>query len=178
MKVVPPSLVTETMSASASGSGLLLTPTAVRRALVSFSQSSNLSKSGVTRFREFVLQRAQLRRVRRVFFLKLRQRRRRRADLRERLVAIVEKREELVIFALRNLIVFVRVAARAADCEPEPHRTRRLRAIEHRLVAELLLIHTALGIRERLPVKCRREFLLRRRIRQQVTRELLDGELV
>ena len=93
-------------------------------------------------------------------------------------VAIVEEGEELVVFLLRDLIVFVRVAARAADREAQPHGAERLHAIHAGLDAELLLIRAAFGVRERLPMKRGGHDLLLRGLRQQITGDLLDGELI
>ncbi len=77
-----------------------------------------------------------------------------------------------------ELIVLVRVAARAADREPEPNRAERFHAIHHGGHAPLFFVRAALGVGERLAVEGGGELLRFGGIRQQIAGELFDGKLV
>ena len=76
---------------------------------------------------------------------------RRRLDA--RLVGVVEKGKQPVILDLRNRVELVIVALRAAKRQAEHHLARRGDAVKNRVDAELLLIHTALGVDLRVAVK-------------------------
>ena len=90
----------------------------------------------------------------------------------------VKVRRELVVFALRERIVFVVVAPAAIEREPEPHRARRLHAILHIVHPRLLRDAPAFAIDHVVPVKARRDKLLVLRLRQQVAGDLLDRKFV
>ena len=94
------------------------------------------------------------------------------------LVHVIEEGEKLVELALRNRVVFVIVAARAAHREPEPHGARGLHAIHHVFDTPFRVDRAALLVHAMVAVEAARDFLVRRRIRQQITGELLDGELI
>ena len=94
------------------------------------------------------------------------------------LIAVVERGEELVVLALADRIVFVRVTASTTDGQSQPNRARCFRAVKASLDAPLFLVRATFGVGQRLPVKGRREFLHRRPVRQQVAGDLLDGELI
>ena len=90
---------------------------------------------------------------------------------------VVEKRIHRVKIALRDGIVFVVVALRAADCEAEPRHARRGDAIHHVEVQVFRLDDSALVARHHVTMKARRDFLLDERIRNQIARELLGREI-
>ena len=90
----------------------------------------------------------------------------------------VEEREKLVELALRNRVVLVVVALRTAHRETEPHLARGANAIHHRRDAKLLLIDPAFLVRECVPVEACGDLLLHSRVREQITRELFDCELI
>ena len=100
------------------------------------------------------------------------------ADLGDRFVRIIEERKKLVVFLLRDLVVFVRVAARAPNSETEPDAAGGFGAVEHGFHAVLLLINSAFAVGEGLPVECCRENLLRARLLEQVSSKLFDRESV
>ena len=83
-----------------------------------------------------------------------------------RFVAVIEEREELVVFLVRDRIVLVRVALGAADGQPQPDRAGGGDAIENRRHAELFLVGAPFGVGERLPVKRRGQLLHRSEARQ------------
>src|SRR6056297_2516796 len=68
-------------------------------------------------------------------------------------IGVVEKCEHLVVLALRDLVVLVRMAAGARHRQPHPNRTGRFGTIEGRFDTELLLVDTPFGIRQSLAVK-------------------------
>ena len=70
------------------------------------------------------------------------------------------------------------VASRAAYGEAEPHRANRRGPIDHLLHAILFAIHAAFAIGQRIAMEAGRDLLLERCIRQQISGDLLGGELV
>ena len=99
-------------------------------------------------------------------------------EINVRLVGVVHERHELKIFAVRERVELVRVALRAAEREAEPRRTRRRDAVRHRVEAELVRIDAALLVEHRVAVEAGRDFLIERRAREHVSRDLLDRELI
>ena len=91
---------------------------------------------------------------------------------------LVEEREQLEELLLGEGVVFVVVALRAAERRAHPNLHRRVDAVDDGSDAELLVVGPALGVVHRLAVERRRQLLLQGRARQQVSRELLDRELV
>ena len=112
-----------------------------------------------------------------VFFVRI-QIRFRDADLRDRFVGVIEECKQLVVLVLRDLVVFVRVAARAAHGETEPDAAGCFRAVEHGFHPVLFLIDAPFAVGKRLPVECSRENLLGRWALEQVASELLHSELI
>ena len=99
-------------------------------------------------------------------------------EINVRLVGVVHERHELKIFAVRERVELVRVALRAAEREAEPRRARRRDAVRHRVEAELVRIDAALLVEHRVAVEAGRDFLIERRAREHVSRDLLDRELI
>src|SRR6185503_13872314 len=89
------------------------------------------------------------------------------------LVVAVEERAERVVVGLRDRIVLVVVAARAADREPQERDAERVvRSLDHVLGLVLGVDRAVLGRALAHAQVRRREDLLARRIRQQVAGEL------
>ena len=97
---------------------------------------------------------------------------------RTRLGDRVEVRRELVVLLLRERVVLVIVTPAAADGQAEPHGAGRLDSVEDVLDARLLGDPAALAVERMVAVKARRDLLVESRVRQQVARQLLDGELI
>ena len=96
----------------------------------------------------------------------------------ERLVIVVQEREELEVLALQKGIVFVVVALAAIDGEAEPRFAYGVHAVNHRFGAELLGLDAAFLVEHRVAQKTGRDALVKRRVRQQIAGELLQAELV
>ena len=94
------------------------------------------------------------------------------------LLGRIEERIELVVLAVRDGIVFVRVALSAPHRQTEPDRSRRVGSIDELLVAVLLFVGSPLFVRQRIAMKTGRDPLVERRVGQQVSRQLLDRELI
>ena len=91
---------------------------------------------------------------------------------------VVEEGEQLIKFALREGVVFVRVALGATERHAEPHGGGRAHAVHGGLAAELLLIGAALGVRECLSVKARGRLFRESRAGQEVAGELQNAETI
>ena len=91
---------------------------------------------------------------------------------------LIEDVIECIVVLLRNRVVLVIVTPGAGKREPEPHRRGRLDAVEHVLDSSLLGDPAALAVEHVVAVKPARELLRRRRIRQLITRQLFNRELV
>src|SRR5206468_1783057 len=70
------------------------------------------------------------------------------------------------------------VALRATERRPHPYGHGSVDAIDNRFVPKLLVVSSPLSIRHRIAMESSSDFLIARWIRQQITRELLDGKLV
>ena len=92
--------------------------------------------------------------------------------------ALIEEGVELEVLIDRERIVFVRVALRTGHRGAHPHREGRVHAVDDRRVAEFLVVRAAFVLRHRVAMKRRGDELVVRRIRQQIARVLLDGELI
>ena len=79
---------------------------------------------------------------------------------------------------MRDRVVFVRVALRAADRETEENGAGRGRPVDRGLGAIELEIRPGLVVLQRIAVKAGGDLLLERGIREEVARELFDGELI
>ena len=95
-----------------------------------------------------------------------------------RVLALVEERIKLVVLLLRDRVVLVGVAFRTAHRQSHPNLHRRVHPVTNRLSAKFLVVGAALGVRLGIAMKRRCEQLVTCRLRQQVTGQLLDGELV
>ena len=90
----------------------------------------------------------------------------------------VKESVELVKLTLRDRIILVGMTFRAGHGESQPGRGCGRDAIHPGFALELRLVHAVFKIRERHAMKAGGDLLLHRRLRQQVARELLDGELI
>ena len=91
---------------------------------------------------------------------------------------LVENVIQCEVVTLREGIEFMIVALRAAQRQPHPDSACGLHAIHHVLHARLLGDAPALAIDHVIAIEAAREFLLGRGIRQKITRELPDRELI
>ena len=94
------------------------------------------------------------------------------------LAHVVVEREHRIVFALRDRVVLVVVAAGAFQRQAEQRFAGGMRAVGYVLHAELFIDDPVLGIHHVVPVEARRDELLPARIRQQVAGELPGHELV
>ena len=91
---------------------------------------------------------------------------------------VIKKREQRVVVALRDRIVFVIVALRARHRQAHPCRRRRVHAVEKIVPALLLRDRAALAVQQMIAIESGRDELIARRIRQQIAGELFDRKLV
>ena len=91
---------------------------------------------------------------------------------------VVEEGVELVILVVGDGIILVRVALRAVQRESEPRGADGGNPILHRLYAIFLGVTAAFVVDLGVAVEARRDLLLQRRVRQQISGELIDRELV
>ena len=91
---------------------------------------------------------------------------------------IVEDRVELEVLLLRERVVLVVVALAAAHRRAHPRAHGRVDAVDDRHRAKLLVDRATFAVAERVAVEGRRDPVVERRIRQQVTGQLLERELV
>ena len=91
---------------------------------------------------------------------------------------VVEEGHQLVVLALAERVVFVIVALAAADGQAEQDRAGRIHAIDDRFDAKLLRVGAAFFVDERVAMKAGRDDLVKPRVREHVTGELLDDELI
>src|SRR5579885_1445833 len=91
---------------------------------------------------------------------------------------IVKESEHSVKIALREGIVLVVMAAGAAQGHAEPNGCGSLGSIGNVLDAKLFLNDSPLAAGAMVPLEAGSDLLLERSVRQQVSGDLLDGELV
>ena len=91
---------------------------------------------------------------------------------------LVEEGSELVILALGERIEFMVVATTAVERQAKPNRAHRLGHIEDIIDAILLGNAAALAVNHVIAVEAGSQDLIVRRIRQKITGQLLDGELI
>ena len=94
------------------------------------------------------------------------------------LVDAVEERREGVVIGLRDGIELVGVALRAAQRHAQPRRAHGVHSIQHVIDPRFLRVAAAFAIGHVVTLEAGRELLLRGGVRQEVSRELLNGELV
>ena len=78
----------------------------------------------------------------------------------------VQKSKQLIVFALRNRVVFMIVALRAPGSKSHPSRTDRISAVDGLLEAILEARDTGLAVIESHAIKASRHALLDAGIRQ------------
>src|SRR5688572_29505645 len=93
-------------------------------------------------------------------------------------LSIIEERKEPVILLLRKRIVFVVVALRAGERRSQPDGCGRINAVHNGCYAILFRIYAALFINHGIPVKSGGDSLLERGIWEEVSGNLLNGELI
>ena len=91
---------------------------------------------------------------------------------------VIEVREQLVILFLRNRVVLVIVAARAANRHAQEHGTGGVDAIDDVFHRVLLRNDSAFRVAAMIAIEPGGDPLIQRGIRQQVAGELFDRELV
>ena len=91
---------------------------------------------------------------------------------------VVEESEELVEILLLNRIVFVIMASRAGQRQPEKHRPHGLHPVGHVLNNPFVRNGAALGVDAMVAVKARGHLGIEVTVRQKVSRHLLDHKLV
>ena len=91
---------------------------------------------------------------------------------------LIEIREELVVLALRDRLVWMAVALDALKRHAHERLPRRRNAIEDRRHAELFVVGSTFGIRECVAVKRRGDAVVIGRVRQEITRQKPHGEIV
>ena len=91
---------------------------------------------------------------------------------------VVEVGVELVELPLRDRVVLVVVAACTADRQPQPDRGGGLEPVHGVFDLILIRVGAVLGVASMVAVEARRDALGQGRVGKQVSRELLDRELV
>ena len=91
---------------------------------------------------------------------------------------IIQKCKHAVIFVLLQWIELVVVALRTADGKAQHALSNGVHTIEHRLHAELFRIHAAFLVDHGIAQKAGGHNLILRSLRQQITSQLLNQELV
>jgi hypothetical protein len=124
-------------------------------------------------FRQIGLQLRDLRRVSLLLRFDVR-----RGDVVSGLVGVVEQRHDAVVVGVQDGIVFVRVALAAVQREAHPGRAGDADAVHHRVKAVFIRVDAAFFIQHRVSMKPGGDDVLRRGIRQHVSGELLDAELI
>ena len=91
---------------------------------------------------------------------------------------LVEEGEEAIVIALRDGVELVIVAACALQRKSERGHTQRAHSVHDILDAVFLVDDAALGVDDVVAAEARGDFLLQRRLRQQIARELLGEKTV
>ena len=99
-------------------------------------------------------------------------------QLQSRFFSVVEERHQLIILAMRNRIVLVRVTLSTPRGKPQPGGPRRGNSISHRMKSKLQRIDAAFFVQHRVAMKPGGNSLGHRRIRQHIARQLFDRELI
>ena len=103
---------------------------------------------------------------------------RRRIDHAPGFVVIVQEGEHSIVFLLRDRVVLVIVALRAANRQAENAFADGVHPVEHRLHPELFGVRAAFLIDHRVAQKSGRHDLILGGVRQLIAGELLDNELI
>src|SRR5437879_332081 len=90
----------------------------------------------------------------------------------------VEESQEPVVFLLSDRVELVVVTLRAPESQSKESRAGGVDPVHDRFDAKLLRVDAAFLIDLRVAMEAGRDLLVESRLRQQVARELLDGELV
>ena len=96
----------------------------------------------------------------------------------ERLVVVVQEREELVILALRNRVELVIVALTAVDGQAEPRFADGVHPVNHGFGAELFRLDAAFLIQHGVSQKTGGNALVECWVWQQIAGELFEGEFI
>ena len=83
-----------------------------------------------------------------------------------RIFGLVPNRVETVVIRLRDWVVFVGMAFRAAKCQPHPHLTGCVHTVLDGNRPKLFVIRAAFIVCRRVPVKSSRDFVFFGCIRQ------------
>ena len=95
-----------------------------------------------------------------------------------RVGGLIEQIEEPVVLGVADGVVLVAVALRAAGGQPHPDLHARVHPVLHGEHAELLVVRAPLRVGHGVPVERGGQARVHRRVRDQVPRELLEGELI
>ena len=95
-----------------------------------------------------------------------------------RVLGVIEEGEKFEVLFLSDWIVLVRVALSTCHGRPHPHRHGRVDPINDRNVSELFIVGSTFIVRQGVPVESGCGQLLLRRILEEITSNLLNGELV
>ena len=94
------------------------------------------------------------------------------------ILSLIKDRIQPVVFRLRNRIVLVRMALRAAGSETHPDLQRRVDSILHSDGAELFVIRATLVVAHRVAMKGRCDELIGCGVLNQITSKLFDSHLI
>ena len=95
-----------------------------------------------------------------------------------RILGIVEEGHESVVILVGIGVIRMGMTLHAAKGGALPCRPGRIHTIHHRRRAKLFITGSTLGIVLGIPVKSRSQQMVRSGFRQQVARELTDGEFI
>ena len=93
-------------------------------------------------------------------------------------IGVVKQRIQLVEFRLEDHIIFVIMTLGATGCQSQPSGSEGHRPINHLIDTILFQVGTSLPIAQRVAEKPSPHPLRNGCSRQQVSRELFDGELI
>ena len=90
----------------------------------------------------------------------------------------VEEGERAIVFVVIDRLVRMGMTLHTAHRRRLPDLPGGVHAINRRRHAKLLVIRAALGVDLGVAMKCRRDLIRQRGVRQQISGELADGELI
>ena len=91
---------------------------------------------------------------------------------------IIEEGEELIKISLRNRVILVVVTATAIQCQPQPGHAGRLDAVDNGFDSPFFGDDSPFAVQSMIAIEAGRHDLCSGRVRQQITRELFDRELI